>query len=100
MANQLVVIYWRDIPAQVNAQAGRKRHQVLLDQRFQLAIDRAAMVADKKTAQEYIAEWRRDARPCGDDLEALATAEAARLDAEYPRERLNALVDTGGLEPC
>ena len=31
MANQLVVISWRDIPAQVNAQAGRRRHQVVLD---------------------------------------------------------------------
>ena len=25
---ELIVIYWRDIPAQVNAQEGRDRHQV------------------------------------------------------------------------
>jgi hypothetical protein len=98
MATQLVTIYWRDIPAQVNAQAGRKRSQVILDQRFQLAIDRAAMVAGKKTAQDYIEEWRRESKPCSDDLEAEAAAEAARLDAAYPRERLNALVDRGGVE--
>ena len=63
MANQLVVISWRDIPAQVNAQAGRRRHQVVLDERFQQAIDRAAMVAGKKTAHEYVAEWRRHSVP-------------------------------------
>jgi hypothetical protein len=99
MANQLVVIYWRDIPAQVNAQAGRRRHQQVLDRRFQLAIDRAAMVAGKKTAQEYIAEWRRESRPCGDDLEAEATGEATRLEAAYDRDRLNRLVDHGGIDP-
>ena len=70
MANQLVVISWRDIPAQVNAQAGRRRHQVVLDERFQLAIDRAAIVAGKTTAQDYVEEWRRVSTPCGDDLEA------------------------------
>lgn len=100
MATQLVTIYWRDIPAQVNAQAGRRRHQQVLDRRFQLAIDRAAMVAGKKTAQEYVAEWRRESRPCSDDLEAEATAEAQRIEAAYPRERLNELVDNGGLEPA
>ena len=99
MANQLVIISWRDIPAQVNAQAGRTRHQLILDRRFQLAIDRAAMVAGKKTAQDYIGEWRRTSRPCGDDLEAEAMAEVARIEVEYPKERLNRLVDAGGLDP-
>jgi len=98
MANQLVVISWRDIPAQVNAQAGRTRHQLLLPRRFQLAIDRAAMVAGKKTAQDYIGEWKRTSRPCGDDLEAEATAEVTRIESDYPKERLNRLVDHGGVE--
>jgi hypothetical protein len=98
VANQLVVICWRDIPAQVNAQAGRRRHQVVLDERFQLAIDRAAIVAGKKTAQEYVAEWRRRSVPCGDDLEAAAQVEAARLDTAYPQERLDRLVERGGLD--
>ena len=98
MRNQLVVIYWRDIPAQVNAQAGRQRHQVILGERFQQAIDRAAMVAGKKTANEYVAEWRRESAPCGADLEATAQAEADRLDREYPSERLSRLVESGGLD--
>jgi len=34
--------------------------------------------------------------PCGDDLEAEAAAAAAALEAEYPPERLRALVEKGG----
>jgi hypothetical protein len=99
-APQLVVIWWRDIPAQVNGQAGRTRHQVVLPRRFQRAIDRAAVVAGVTTAQDYVREWRREARPCGDDLAAEAAAEAARLDAAYDRDRLAALVAAGGREPA
>ncbi len=98
MRNQLVVIYWRDIPAQVNAQVGRERHQVVLSGRFQRAIDRAAMKAGKKTAQDYVGEWRRVARPCGVDLADEAAAEAARLEVEYTKQRLFDLVDAGGLD--
>jgi hypothetical protein len=99
MANQIVVIYWRDIPAQVNAQAGRNRHQHVLASRFQRAIDRAAIKAGKKTAHEYVAEWRRESRPCGDDLEHEMLAEVERIEAEYDRRRLAALVQNGGLTP-
>ena len=99
MANQLVVISWRDIPAQVNAQAGRRRHQVVLDDRFQQAIDRAAIVAGKTTAQDYVAEWRRTSTPCGDDLEVVAAKAAERLEQSYPPERLDRLAGNGGREP-
>ena len=38
-ASEVVTIYWRDIPAQVNGQSGRERHQVLLSSKFQRAVD-------------------------------------------------------------
>ncbi len=94
---QLVVISWRDIPSQVNAQAGRRRHQVQLSERFQLAIDRAAMVAGLHGSDDYLTQWTRVASDCGDDLEAVATAAAAAIEAEYTAERLNALVTAGGV---
>ena len=46
----MVVIYWRDIPAQVNANA-IATHQVLLPAPFQRAIDRAKRKAKIYTAQ-------------------------------------------------
>jgi len=96
-AAQLTIIRWRDIPAQVTAKHGRLSHKVVLHKRFQTAIDRTAMKAGLRAASDYIGEWRRDARPCGTDLEAEVKAEAARLDAAYPRDVLKGLVESGGL---
>ena len=42
---KLTIIYWRDIPAQVVGQQGRKRYKQVLEGRFAVAIDRAAMRA-------------------------------------------------------
>ena len=97
-ANEVVVILWRDIPAQVNGQAGRDRHQVLLSSKFQRAIDRAKRKARVNTAQEDIAQWRRISQPLAGDHEAAAEAEAERLEAEYSPERLGRLAFAGGWE--
>jgi hypothetical protein len=98
---ELVVISWRDIPAQVNARAGAEKHQVVLPRRFQRSIDEAAMVAGKKTANEYVGEWRRTSLgvPAGDGIVAAAEAEARRLDDAFPRERLQKFVANGGWDP-
>jgi hypothetical protein len=99
--NELVVISWRDIPAQVNGRAGGTKHQVVLPRRFQRAIDEAAMVADKKTASEYVGEWRRTRLelPTGDGLQAAAEHQAEALDHAFPRERLQQFVANGGWDP-
>jgi hypothetical protein len=99
--NELVVILWRDIPAQVNARVGTEKHQAILPRRFQRAIDDAAMAAGKKTANEYVGEWRRTAlpMPAGDDGATAADAEAKRLDDAFPRERLQQFVANGGWDP-
>jgi Virulence factor len=95
---ELVIVSWRDIPVQVIAKAGRRTAKRPLPNRFQEAIDRAAMRAGLRDSDAYLAEWRRTgAGPCGDDLEAEAEAAAARLDADFPPERLRALVAAGGL---
>jgi hypothetical protein len=99
MAATLTVIWWRDIPAQVVAREGRRTHKVLLHPRFQVAIDRAAEKAGKKSFDDYIGEWRKENRPCGPDLEAEVTGEAARLEAEYAKEVLARLAAAGGIGP-
>src|SRR5215813_6778411 len=96
---QLTVVYWRDIPAQVIVKKGRDTAKVQLNERFEKAIDRAAMRANLRDTDSYLAEWRRAApTDCGADLEAEAAAAAARLEAEYPDDRLTRLVAAGGLE--
>jgi hypothetical protein len=99
MPGTLTTIWWRDIPAQVVAARDRRtQYKLVLHRRFQVAIDRAAVQAGKKSASDYIEEWRREAKPCGDDLEAIATAEAARLEAEYSRDVLARLIAAGGVD--
>lgn len=67
---RLITIYWRDIPAQVTARAGRHKATIRLPDRFQVAIDQAATRAGKTDADDYLAEWHDERQTCGDDLEA------------------------------
>ena len=95
---QLIVVYWRDIPAQVIVKRGRVTAKRQLTERFEKAIDRAAMRANLRDTDSYLAEWRRAAPvDCGEDLEAEAAAAAERLESEYDEARLTALVDKGGI---
>ncbi len=94
---QITIVYWRDIPAQVIVKAGRQYAKRQLDERFEKAIDRAAMRADLKDSDSYLSEWRRaDPVACGDDLEAEAAAAARRLEEDFPPDRLRDLVSAGG----
>ena len=95
---QLTIVYWRDIPAQVIVKAGRQSAKRQLSERFEKAIDRAAMRAKLRDTDSYLNEWRRAAPvACGDDLEAEAESSAARLETEFTDERLAALVANGGV---
>lgn len=96
---KLILISWRDIPAQVLAKRGRDTARVQLSQRFQEAVDRAAMRAGKSGSAAYLADWKRaDPQPCGPDIEAEAQAEAARLEARYSDADLLRLIRAHGLE--
>jgi len=98
---QRIVVYWRDMPAQVIIKEGRKTAKRQLPERFEQAIDMAAMKADKRDTDAYLAEWRKsEPTPIeGDDFEALAEAEAKRIEAEFPQERLVQLANAGGVQP-
>jgi hypothetical protein len=93
----LTVIWWRVIPAQVLARDGRRSSKVVLHPRFQVAIDKAASRAGKRAYNDYIEEWRKAARACGDDLEAEVNAEVERLEGEYDKHRLSELIQSGGV---
>ena len=96
MAN-LIITYWRDIPSAVSVKLGRKEEKRMLAERFQEAIDMAAMRGDATDTDSYLADWRR-AEPIsvGDDL--LAEVEKAKSDIEaaYDKERLKTLIANGG----
>jgi hypothetical protein len=94
---QITVVYWRDIPAQVIVKQGRTAAKRQLPERFEQAIDRCAMKVGARDADAYMAEWRRgDPVPVEGDLEEVAAAEAARLDAEFDTARIKALIANSG----
>lgn len=96
---QLTIIGWRDIPAQVIVKRGREVAKIQLSQRFQEAVDRAAMRAGKGSSDAYLADWKRsDPKPVSDDIEAEASAAAAALEARYTDEDLERLIRAKGLE--
>lgn len=97
---ELTILYWRDIPAQVIAKAGRKAAKRQLPVRFEEAIDRAAMRAGLTGTDAYLDQWRKsEPVPCGDDLDAEADRAAARVEADLPPEKLRAYVANGGFLP-
>jgi hypothetical protein len=70
----------------------------VLHPRFQVAIDKAPARAGKSSYEDYIEEWRRERRPCDDDLEATVTAESEKFEADYTKHRLAELIQSGGVE--
>jgi hypothetical protein len=97
MMPDVVVVFWRDIPAQVIVGKGRAASKVKLTERFEQAIDRCAMKIGARDADSYLAEWRKAAAYAvdGDQAEVAAT-EAARLEAEFDAARLKTLIDADG----
>ncbi len=95
---EVTVVYWRDIPAQVIVGKGRRAAKRQLAERFEQAIDRAAMKIDAKDSDAYLAEWRKAAPyvvPDGDP-QIVAETEASRLEGEYDTDRIKALIDNDG----
>jgi hypothetical protein len=99
MAN-LIVTYWRDIPSAVSVKAGRKEEKRMLAERFQEAIDMAAMRGGAADTDSYLADWRR-AEPVtvGDDLATEADKAKAGLEAAFDKDKLKTLIANGGKAP-
>ncbi len=95
----LIIISWRDIPAQVVVKQGRETAKVQLTHRFQEAVDRAAMRAGKGSSEAYLADWKRsDPQPVSGDLNQIAQSEAAKIEARYSDADLERLIRSHGLE--
>jgi hypothetical protein len=93
----VTVVYWRDMPAQVIVGRGRRGTKLPLPERFEQAIDRAAMKIGARDSDDYLAEWRKaEPYPVEGEPMDVAISEAARLDAEYDQERLKALIANDG----
>jgi hypothetical protein len=94
---EVTIVYWRDIPAQVIVGKGRRGVKIQLSERFEQAIDRAAMAVGAVGTDDYLADWRKAAPVVLDgEARSVAEAEAARIEAEYDTDRLRQLIASGG----
>lgn len=97
---EVTIVYWRDIPAQVIVGKGRKGAKAPLPERFEQAIDRAAMKIGADDSDAYLAEWRKAAPFSveGDSAE-IAAAQAAQIDQTYDKDKIKQLIANDGWEP-
>lgn len=96
MAEQIIV-YWRDIPAQIILKQGRKTAKRQLPERFQEAIDRAAMRGGLAGSDAYLEAWRRQTNSVeSTDLDMTAAHLAAALDEAFSDARLQSIVRQAG----
>lgn len=92
-----IIVYWRDIPAQIIVRKGRKAAKRELPLRFTEAIDMCAMRVGARDSDAYMAEWRRsEPVAVGDDLESEADQALDMILRQFDDTALKALVKAGG----
>ncbi len=96
----VTIVYWRDMPAQVIVGKGRRGAKAPLPERFEQAIDRAAMKVGAKDDDAYLSGFHKvTGHEVDGDPQDVANSEAARIDAEYGQDRLKALIENEGHDP-
>lgn len=95
------ILYWRDIPSQLVAGRGRKASKIMLADRYQEAIDMAAMRDKAHGTDAYLAGWRKgDATDFEGALETELERLKADIEEEYDETRIQMLIKSGGWEPA
>jgi len=93
----VTIVYWRDMPAQVIVGRGRRGVKRPLPERFEQAIDRAAMKSGAAESDDYMAGFRKaDPVPVDGNDEEAAAAMVARIDTDYDQERIKTLIANDG----
>lgn len=88
------ITYWRDIPSLVTAREGRRNTaKVELSQRFQVAIDEAAMRLGLTGTDAYLEAWHKTPwQPRDGTPEEVAVVVAAETESAYSPEHLRELL--------
>jgi hypothetical protein len=86
------VVYWQEIPSQVDAKEGGLKHKQPLSARFQQLINMAAAQRKLDSADDYIKAWARgepETRP--GSAREVAEAVAAEFESRFDVIRASAL---------
>ena len=81
------VMYWKEIPIQVQAEDDTKAVSIPLDDRFQQAADAISMMDGSAGTDEYLSGWEwSKKKEVGDTLETAAQREADRINRNMPKD--------------
>ena len=94
--DNLTIVFWRDIPAQLLIGSGRKAIKLKLSEKFEKAIDRCAMKVGAKDSESYLEDWQKKTVPLQTNSTNSIELEAERLEQYYTNEKLKALILNNG----
>lgn len=95
--HDLIIVYWRDIPAQVIVGKGRRAAKLQLPERFEQAIDRCAMKIGARDSDAYLREWRKVIqKQVEGDAHEVAKDTAQALETDYDHEKIKSLIANDG----
>jgi len=86
------VLYWQEIPSQVEARDGSQMHKEILSQRFQELIDLVATKRGLIESDSYLTGWTKgDKTNRSGSVADVAKSVAAELEQRYEEIRVAAL---------
>ena len=94
--DNLTILSWRDIPAQLLIGSGRKATKLKLSEKFEKAIDQCAMKVGAKDSESYLEDWQKKTVPLQTTGTSSIALEAERLERYYTNEKLKALIINNG----
>ena len=97
------IMYWKEIPAQVQAEDSERKVSKQLDLRFQEAVDAVAMFDGSLGTDDYLSAWGWGPyTEVAGAAQQAADALAERLNRSFPQdlvERIRALHQSGKRDP-
>jgi hypothetical protein len=97
LPSEFQVTWWRDLPSLVVVRAGEQVTKTPLPQRFQEAIDEAAMRLGDTASDDYLAGWTRTGWTAAEgDTVDVAERVVVDLEAQWPPERVAGYLDALG----
>lgn len=97
VVTQYQVTFWRDLPSMVAARDGDESARAMLADRFQGAIDEAAMRLGSTGSDDYLDGWTKGDWTDADGSPADVVQRVAdELDAQWPQQRLTDYLDALG----
>ena len=93
---EITILFWRDIPAQLLAGRGRKALKYKLPEKYEKAIDICAMKTGAKDSEMYLEGWRKLITTTSISNSKTLEVEAKKLMAIYDNKKLKYLINNEG----